>query len=74
MADVVNLRIARKQRERAEARRKVAVRTGDETERAKAEAALDRHRLDGHRRGADAAGPKGRRADGGHDDIGQGGG
>jgi hypothetical protein len=53
MADVVNLRTARKQRERAEARRKVAVRTGDETERAKAEAALDRRRFDGHRRDGD---------------------
>ncbi|MFT3973909.1 MAG: DUF4169 family protein [Amaricoccus sp.] len=50
MAEVVNLRTARKQRERAEARRRVAVRTGDEAERARAEAALERRRIDGHRR------------------------
>lgn len=47
MADLINLRTARKQRLRAEARRQVAVRSGDEGERARAEAALDRKRLDG---------------------------
>lgn len=50
---MVNLRTVRKQRQRAEARRQVAVRTGDEGERAKADAALERRRLDAHRRDED---------------------
>lgn len=61
MADVVNLRTARKQRERAEARRRVAVRSdgGAEVERAKAEAARERRQLDGHRRDEDAPSDEG---------------
>jgi hypothetical protein len=56
MAKVVNLRTARKQRARDEDRRKgdrAAARTGGtaaEAERTRAEAALERRRLDAHRR------------------------
>lgn len=60
MADVVNLRTARKQRARAEARRRVAVKAGDEAERAKAATALERRRLEGHRLDGPPGGATGR--------------
>ena len=56
MAEVVNLRTVRKQRDRAEARRRTGVATGGtsaEAERLKAEAELQLRRLDGHRRDAE---------------------
>ena len=57
MGETVNLRTARKQRRRAEARARgdaAAARTSvtaAETERARADTALERHRLEAHRRG-----------------------
>lgn len=59
MADVVNLRTVRKQRERAEARRRSGIATGGasaEAERLKAEAELEQRRLDGHRRDTEDGG------------------
>jgi hypothetical protein len=52
MGDVVNLRTVRKQRGRAEARRRATKRDGDaaEAERLRREAELERRRLDAHRR------------------------
>lgn len=60
MGSVVNLRTARKQRGRAEERERTATATrtapaGAEAERVRAEAALERRRLDGHRRDGDDA-------------------
>lgn len=53
MAEVVNLRTARKQKKRGEARRKLAAAApgveAAEAERARAAAALERRKLDGHR-------------------------
>jgi hypothetical protein len=53
VAEVVNLRTARKQRKRAEERRKVAAAApgvaAAEAERARVAAALERRKLDGHR-------------------------
>lgn len=58
MADVVNLRTVRKQRKRAEARRDATTPTVEkaELERVRAEAALERRRLDGLRRDEDGEG------------------
>lgn len=53
MGDVVNLRLARKQRERAAARRRTDAATATpppDAERLKAEAELEQRRLEGHRR------------------------
>jgi hypothetical protein len=65
MAEVVNLRIARKQRARDAARRRVVAPAVDaaETERAKAVAALERRRLESHRRTDDGAGEDGAAGD-----------
>lgn len=65
MAEIVNLRRARKQRERADARARTAVRTGGaagEAERVRADAELARRRHEGHRRDEDDGTPP---ADGG---------
>ncbi len=59
MGETINLRTARKQRLRAEARAATDAATnrtapsGAEADRARAEAALERRRLDAHRRDRD---------------------